>query len=162
MEDLYLGIDPSTTSTGYAVVNSKLELIEYGKVVPENISKELTPAEEMLVQFDAIKALLLKYPFKKVLCEDQFFGENVDTLKKLSRVTGMFLVLSAQHELEIDLIYPSSWRKVYHGTGKAKKRDTCKKVNEDYGLKLRVTKDNDISDAIGIAVTAAKVDAQGE
>jgi Holliday junction resolvasome RuvABC endonuclease subunit len=47
-------------------------------------------------------------------------------------------------------MHPSSWRKVTHGKGNAKKEDTLNWVNEVYDLAL-TAKENDIADAIGIA-----------
>ena len=171
MAEFYLGLDPSTKKSGYAIMNHTAELIEYGvvdlgnqkpkksklkgRVLDEDV-RELTPAEEMLVQHKVFTDLILKYKPKKIVCEDQFFGNNVDTLKKLSRVTGTILLVAAQHNIPIELVYPTQWRKVYHGKGSVKKDDTLKKVNEDFGLKLR-KKDNDISDAIGIAAYAHSI-----
>jgi crossover junction endodeoxyribonuclease RuvC len=159
----YLGLDPSTKSTGYAIVNNHGELLDYGKICPTDNKEAVTPAERILQQYQEITELLInKYPIKKVYCEDQYFGANIDTLKQLSRVTGMVLLVSAQYKVPVELIYPSSWRKVFHGSGKAKKSETLRKVNEMFGLELKLAKHNDISDAIGIAMSAYMTDTMGE
>ena len=160
MEEIYfLGIDPSTKSTGFAVVNQQGVLIEYGKICPDDsLHEAVTPAEKIFIQYNEISALMNKYPFTKVLCEDQFFQNNVDTLKQLSRVSGMVLLISAQYSIPVEMTYPSQWRKIFHGNGKAKKTETLRKVNEMFGLDLKLTKHNDISDAIGIACSGAIAD----
>lgn len=164
MKDIYyLGLDPSTKSTGWAIVNQQGELIDYGKICPTDNKDAITPAEKIHMQYKEITELLInKYPITKVLCEDQYFGSNIDTLKQLSRITGMVLLVSAQYNVPVELIYPSSWRKVFHGSGKAKKSETLRKVNEMFGLDLKLTKHNDISDAIGIAMSAYMTDKLGE
>lgn len=164
VEHFYLGIDPSTKSTGFAVINQSGELIEYGKICPQEVIEDTTatPAEKILTQYEEIHRLITKYPIKQVLCEDQFFGRNIDTLKQLSRVSGMVLLVSAQCNVAVELVYPTSWRKVFHGSGKAKKSETLRKVNEMFNLQLKLSKDNDISDAIGIGMSAFIVDTQGE
>ena len=156
MESYYLGVDPSTKSTGYGVFNQLGELVDYGVITPKKGRPNLRPEEEMYIQYLALKELIEKYMPKQVVCEDQFMKTNVDTLKKLSRVTGNVLLISAQHGIPVELVYPSSWRKVFHGTGKAKKEDTINKVNGLFELGLK-KKDNDIADAIGIAAYALQM-----
>jgi crossover junction endodeoxyribonuclease RuvC len=163
MERYYLGLDPSTKSTGYAVMNQHGELLDYGKICPDDdATNEMSAAQKIFYQYQDIERLIKKYPFTKVLCEDQFFQNNVDTLKKLSRVSGMVLLLCAQNGIPVEMIYPTSWRKVFHGTGKAKKSETLRKVNQMFGLDLKLSKHNDISDAIGICMSAVMVDTMGE
>jgi crossover junction endodeoxyribonuclease RuvC len=148
----YLGIDPSTVATGYSIINDRDELIDYGVLIPD---KDDNFGELMLYKYDILKELVSKYAIVAIGCEDQFNGVNPDTFKKISRVTGLVQLLAAQEEKSLSLYYPSQWRKIFHKTGKAKKRDTLNLVNERYNLSLRV-KDNDISDAIGIAWTCMK------
>lgn len=124
------------------------DIIESGKIdIPENESE----AGKILFQIDRIEILAKKYPLTAILCEDQFQQFNVDTLKKLSKVVGAVLYIFKKHEMEAELIYPTAWRKIFHGSGKAKKQDTFHKVVALYDFKdLKFTKDNDHTDAIGI------------
>lgn len=148
----YLGIDPSTKATGYGIINDKDELIDYGVLCPNS---DMNFGDLMLYKYDHLKELVREHQIIGIGCEDQYSGVNPDTFKKLSRVTGLVQLLAAQHELPLELFYPSSWRKVFHNTGKAKKRDTLNLVNHKHGIKL-LFKENDISDAIGIAHTTMK------
>lgn len=148
---IYLGVDPSKKSTGYAIFNDNYELLTYG-VIQEDESD--TQSNYITLQYDTLNALIEEYKVTHIVCEDQYFGQNVDTLKKLTRAMTVSLLLAGQHGLDIQLKYPSSWRKIYHGTGKANKRATFKKVKEDFGFKdFKFTTHNDITDAIGIAWT---------
>lgn len=145
----FLGLDPSTKCTGYCVMDEKHNIIESGRIkmpVSDNI------AEKIYYQIDLLEKLLEKYSISHILCEDQFSKLNINTVKQLSRVVGAILYLAKKHEISIELIYPTSWRKVFHGYGKAKKEDTFHKVCAIYEIdNFTFKKDNDETDSIGIA-----------
>lgn len=144
----FLGLDPSTKCTGYCVMNENKDLIEYGKIDISNIDNH---GEKLAVQYKAIEKLVEKYRPAKVLCEDQFSKVNVDTLKKLSRTTGTYMLLANLKGIPFETIFPTSWRKIFHGYGSAKKEETFDKVCTIYEFSnLNFKKDNDITDAIGI------------
>lgn len=148
----YLGIDPSTKCTGYCVMDENHNIIESGKVI---IPEDATEAEKIFFQMTALEKLFKKYIFQKVLIEDQYGRNNIDTLKKLSKTSGAYLYLGYKYTKNISTIYPTSWRKVFHGNGKASKKDTFLKVCAIYELDdWKYTKDNDRSDAVGIAWAA--------
>jgi Holliday junction resolvasome RuvABC endonuclease subunit len=159
MMDYYLGLDPSALSAGYCVIDSSGQPIVYGKW-----SYSECNSESLLEQQKELDRLLEEFPCKKAFCEDQFFGNNPDTLKKLSRVTGVMLMTCAKHGIEVELVYPAQWRKIFHGDGKKHdKRSTFNKVVEDYGFKkFKFTKDNDITDAVGIAKALQMAETEAE
>ncbi|MES9681717.1 crossover junction endodeoxyribonuclease RuvC [Gottfriedia acidiceleris] len=145
----FLGLDPSTACTGFCVMDEKHDIIEAGKI---DISKIDDHGEKLAVQYNHIKSLLERYEITKILCEDQFAKVNIDTLKKLSRTSGAYLLLAHLSGVEFEFTFPNSWRKVFHGSGKAKKEDTFHKVVAIYEFEnLTFKKDNDLTDAIGIA-----------
>lgn len=145
----YLGLDPSTKCTGYCVMDDKYDIIESGKI---EMPKDGSESDKIFYQIEHIEALLQKYTISNILCEDQFSKLNIDTVKKLSKVVGAILYIARKYSINIELIYPTSWRKVFHGYGKAKKEDTFHKVIAIYELEnLKFAKDNDMTDAIGIA-----------
>jgi crossover junction endodeoxyribonuclease RuvC len=148
MADNYLGIDPSTVASGYGIINSNGELIDWGVVKPNK--RKLNEAQQAAFQYAAFTELITKYNIKGIACEDQHRGPNADTLKKLSRVTGYMILLAGQHEVPIELYHPSSWRKTSLGKGNAKKEDSVNWVNEKYELLLDVKKHNDIAEGIGV------------
>jgi Holliday junction resolvasome RuvABC endonuclease subunit len=143
----YLGLDPSPTSAGYCIIDASGQLITYGKWSQSEYS-----TQGLLVQQNELDRLLEEYPCTKAFCEDQFFGNNIDILKKLSRVTGVMLSTCAKHKVEVQLVYPAEWRKIFHGDGKKHdKKSTFIKVKKDYGFDdFKFSTHNDITDAIGI------------
>lgn len=151
MADNYLGIDPSTVSTGYAVMDSNGDLIDWGVIKPDK--KKLTEPQQAAFQYNELAAIIEKHNVKGIGCEDQHRGPNADTFKKLSRVSGYLILLAGQYDLPLELYHPSSWRKTVLGKGNAKKKETIDWANDTYDLLLRL-KDNDIADAIGIVKAA--------
>lgn len=152
MEEFYLGIDPSTVSTGYAVVNSKGELVDYGVIKP---TSSLEAHKKLHYQYTKIEDIMKNYQIKSIFSEEQFGGANMDTLKKLCQVTGVVMLMAAQYGVGFEIKYPASWRKMFHGNGAVKKADTLLLVNEMFGLELKKSQ-NDISDAVGLAMCAYK------
>lgn len=157
-EYYYMGVDPSTVSTGYSVFHSNGDLVDWGVIRPNK--KKLTEPQQAAFQYNALNEIMKKYNIVGVGCEDQHRGPNVDTLKKLCRVTGYVILLAGLYDVPLKLYHPSSWRKVANGKGNATKQETIDWANETYNLLLRV-KDNDIADGIGIGY-AAMVDLLGD
>ena len=146
-----LGIDPSTVSTGYAVMNEEGKLLTWGVIKPNK--KKLTEPQQAVFQYQTLAELIEKWEVKAIGCEDQHRGPNPDTFKKLSRISGYLMLLAGQYDLPFELFHPSAWRKTIHGKGNAKKEDTLNWAIVTYGLSL-TPKDNDIADAIGICKAA--------
>lgn len=143
----FIGIDPSTSSTGYAVINEKKELIDYGK-----IKGSADDPKSFAQLYSSLFDLFTKYPPTSVYCETQFIGVNRATSIKLIRPTGVVLAVVGNWNTQFNFSAPSSWRKLFQGEGKWSKKDTYTFVKERYPDILgSFTKDNDISDAIGIA-----------
>lgn len=144
----YLGIDPSTSSTGYGVLGEDGELLAWGAIAPDK--KTLTDAECLNFQAQAISEVLQNYDIQGVVCEDQFQGPNSLTYKQLCRISGGFILLAGMMDIRIEIMTPGQWRKATHGKGNVDKKFTQKWVNETYD-KAFLVKHNDITDAIGIA-----------
>lgn len=145
----FLGLDPSTKCTGYCVMDMNYEIIESGRI---DMPKNGDEGEKIFYQIERLQLVLNKYEIIEILSEDQFSKLNIDTLKKLSRVQGAILYLSKRNNIPITTIYPNSWRKIFHGSGKAKKEHTFDKVVALYNFTDFIfKKDNDETDAIGIA-----------
>lgn len=149
----YIGIDPSTSRTGYAVLNEKGELIDKGA-----IPAKADDPKAFHFLYEELKNLLLKYKPKAIVCEQQYGGSNMNTMIKLVRPTGLVLAAAGSlgEDISFDFLASSSWRKIYHtGTEyekKYNKRNSFAVTKSLFpGSVTSFNKDNDISDAIGIA-----------
>lgn len=147
----YLGLDPSSLSTGWAVVDEEKKPLEWG------IIKGRTDNPKSFIKLhNELNDIIEKYNIEAVSIEDTFYSMNIDTLKKLVRPTGIILYMVGVHELEHEFIMPASWRKRFMGNGRASKRETYDYVNEKYELGFdSFNKFNDLTDAIGIAWSCA-------
>jgi len=141
-----MGVDPSTTHTGYGIINEKGELVAWGVIHPK---EDWAEAQKIGYQYHELKVLLEQYEVCHIACEDQFSAKNPDTFKKLCRTSAAVMMLSYEYQTTLELYYPSEWRKVCHGTGKVTKAITRKWVNQQFGANFQA-KDHDITDAIGI------------
>lgn len=143
----FMGIDPATQKAGFAVLDQDGKLLDKGQI---SKAKDMTEGEGYLHHYRTYKDIIEKYNVTHIGCEDQFSSVNKDTFKKLSRMSGCVIMLADEMEIPLSMYYPVSWRKLTHSRGDATKDDTLWWVEQKYGLKL-LKKENDISDAIGIA-----------
>jgi crossover junction endodeoxyribonuclease RuvC len=144
---MFLGLDPSTKSTGWAIIKKTGELVNYGVICPD---KDLTERDKIAFQQIGMRQIIHDNKVEAIACEDQFFANNVDTLKKLVRVSSIAMLVSINEGVPLTMYFPAQWRKITHDTGKANKALTRKWVNETFNKKF-LAKENDITDAIGIA-----------
>lgn len=164
----FIGIDPSTSSTGYAVVNEKKELMDCGRI--EGLADDPKSFSHL---YKRIVQLLTDYPPSGITCETQFIGPNRETSIKLIRPTGVILAAAGDWDVSFDFLAPSSWRHMYQGAGKWSKRDTYDFTMKQYPELIRrfepeallkngktsmvrmYNNCNDMTDAIGIACACA-------
>lgn len=147
-----LSLDLSTKSSGWAVFED-LKLVEYGCIT--SASTDLI--KRIHIMTDGIKEILNKYTIDKIIVEEvrpEGMGKNNATHRALMWLQAglAFLVHDEFNKIEIEYIYPSSWRAacgIKNGRGitrmSAKELD-IKFVKETYNLEVN----DDIADAIGI------------
>lgn len=172
MENVIIGLDMSTKSSGYSVFKDG-KLIKYGlwKQKPEILWRE-----RCINMGNELSKLIENYLPNYIYCEDTILsgecGNNVQTVKQLSVLQGIVLGVCAVHNVKIEFLMPSKWRSdlgVYDGTRDGTKRPVMKKktidkVNDIFGMKLyydldkpkSIKNEDDIGDAIGIAWSQIK------
>lgn len=148
---MYMGVDPSTSSTGVSVFSDTGELLHV-----EVVKGKADDAESFYRLFERLDHLVEEYAVKEILFESQFASINKSTLIKLVRPTGVVLAVGGKHGIPVTQKMPASWRKVFHDEcgkvekGNPDKKDTFRIVKERFGIVTSYNKDNDKSDAIGI------------
>ena len=164
MNNIYMGIDASTTCTGISVFADK-KLIYYGAVKPQGDNWR----ERLMNEGPELKAVMKKYQPEKFYMEDvpkEAHGGS-STLIILGAVQGYILGIASSLSIPIEFIAPTSWRSkagMFDGTKEGKKREVLKQkailmANEKFGLELKWVSpsskknEDDIAEAILICAS---------
>ena len=152
---MIIGVDPSLSSTGYAVLDDKGKLIDYGKLISGPTMKE----EDRICKItNNLKKIIEKYKIEKVVMENQFFGKNPKTLMQLSRLRGAITYMARMMECDLFYLTPAEARKALMGNGSAKKIDIANYIRAnivDLGEFIDdkcKAKNSDVYDSIAIAI----------
>ena len=164
---IIMGIDASTTSTGWAIFDDK-ELKAYGLIKPngEDWRERIGNQSPQLVE------IISKYKPEKIYMEDvPLKSKYPKVLVQLGAVQGFIYGVTASVHVPVVFLGPSEWRSpmgLFNGTREGTKRDELKKksiekANKLFGLDLlwvspKSTKnEDDIADAVLIAYSQIKV-----
>lgn len=153
-----LGIDSSTTSTGWGVIDTRFEdnlrLIDYGTIKPpkaETIDRIISITKE-------VKNLMWLYKPELVVIEEMNVTRNMKTIRALSGlITELEVMLRNRRALYVKMT-PSEWRSSV-GIRCKNDRKMLKKASVEYVLEKYNEKVNDDeADAICIAEAGSKVE----
>lgn len=162
-DTLILGLDISTKSTGWSVVQYKSNistLIAYG-----TITRKKMDIGEMLVFFEQeLEQIISLYNLDVISAEAPFVGSNRLTIQRLSMFHGVMLMTAKKHELPVTYYSVMTLKSKVLGGVKTKKADGTKKTGEE--MKQEVSDklhemfhiqdkidNNDITDSISACVT---------
>ena len=149
---MIIGIDPGSNLTGIAVLDDQRKLIHYEDINTKNTDI----AKSVVAVSQRISELILLYKPTVIICEDQFMGKNVKTLKTLSYIKGSVILMAAINDIPFVDYAPCFIKKSYTGSGRATKDDIRQLVKKEYNIDVS----NDTADAIAIANTY--ITAQGD
>ena len=127
---MILGLDASTKKTGYALLNNKDSIFEYGLIE----SEEKDFFERVKKMFFSIRAIIKNNEnIQFIIIEDVpvNYKNNLKTAKDLSVLQGLILSLSFEFNIPVKLYNPSAHRSLnglYDGTREGMKRDFQKKT----------------------------------
>jgi len=139
-----LGLDVSASSTGWAVLNnSKLLKNSFGVIECGKLS-----IPDCIYCFgSSLEKIINKHKLDAIVIEDTFLRFNVKTLKLLCYLAGVAVYLSK--DKKVFLMTVKEVRKILEVTDKKGVFDF---VVDKYKLNLNFIKDNDITDAIAVAL----------
>jgi len=160
-----MGIDASTTSTGWSIFKDD-KLIANGVIKPKGSDWR----NKIQQEFPLLCKIIDKYKPDKAFIEDVPLKDGKITLVKLGAVQGMVLSVMAFKEVPVEFLSPSDWRGalgLYDGTREGTKREVLKKkaiemVNKKFGLNLlwvapkSKLNEDDTAEAILIAYSQVK------
>ncbi len=96
--------------------------------------------------------LIKTYPTLNIIAiEDQFYSKSVNTVKALSYIKGLLMVLSELYQKQYMELTPTNIKLNVGGHGHTPKDDIQKIIEDKYNIKCE---EQDVSDAIAIAMAA--------
>lgn len=141
-----LGLDTSTTSTGYAVIDNG-KILCYGTIKPP---KDYELLDKIIYIEKEVKELLSKKKVEFVVVEELSVMRNGNITKALAGLLYHLLVEFQKRELLVVKPRPSEWRAICHIKGK--KREELKQSAINYvQQKYNIIVNDDEADAICIA-----------
>ena len=108
---ILLAIDPSLSSTGFAVFDEDGKLIEYGKQTTGN---KIIEEDRICKIANKIKTLIEKYKIEVVVMETQFFSKNAKTSMQLSRLRGAITYVCRGLNVDMKYLTPAEARKLQY------------------------------------------------
>jgi crossover junction endodeoxyribonuclease RuvC len=145
---IILGVDPSTVSTGWAIMDGEGHLIDYGAI---RCSSKIPVYIRIYTIYRDLLQVAHKYKVTEAAVEDQFMKSNPKTLKALSNVKATVMLIAAELEIPYTEYAPMSIKKAFTDNGNASKADMIAMARGKYQIEENIV--DDIADAIGIACT---------
>ncbi len=147
---LVLGVDPSSTNTGYGFVEyskRKARYVACGCIRPREDEFE----DRLVYMFDEMTRLIGDYAPGQGAIETTFFGKDATAAAKLGQARGVLLIAMRKAGLPIAHYAPTMVKRSVTGNGQATKQQVQFMVARSLGLK-ELPKPLDASDALAIAL----------
>ena len=147
---LVLGVDPSSTSTGYGFVEyskRKARYVACGCIRPRKGEFE----DRLVYMFDEMTRLIGEYVPDEGAVETTFFGKDATAAAKLGQARGGLIIAMRKAGLPIAHYTPTVVKRSVTGNGQATKQQVQFMVARSLGMKER-PKPLDASDALAIAL----------
>ena len=144
---LVLGLDPSSTCTGYGLVRKQGRKLLYEDCGCFRSRPGASFAGRLQTMYDGVVALLEVQRPDAVALESSFYGRDPDAAAKLGEARGVLRLALVQSGFETALYSPAQVKKAVAGNGQA----TKEAVQEMVGRLLKMTelpRPLDASDAL--------------
>ena len=149
---IILGIDPGSRVTGYGVIRShgnRLEFLDCGVVRVEMKSH----AERLQTIFKGISQVVEKHKPTEVAIEEVFVGRNASSALKLGQARGAAMVACLQYDIYMAEYSARSVKSSVTGSGSAEKQQVQHMVRAILSFTGELTED--AADGLAIAVCHA-------
>lgn len=168
MNKYILSIDPSLSSTGYAVINyDTSELINVEKFTTSSKNSDDFRINEIVTKLFSVAAT---YPVTEVVLEDGFVGPSQRSSLQLATLRGAIIGVFQFNRYSVYHMQPASIRKALGCGGHAKKDEVAMAIINLYGPENKIikrigpysdkqnkSKTSDMYDAIGIGLAYTKL-----
>tara|TARA_B110000444_G_scaffold219230_1_gene219254 strand:- start:316 stop:834 length:519 start_codon:yes stop_codon:yes gene_type:complete len=153
---IILGIDPGSRITGYGLINSvgnKLEYISCGCV---KTSGDSLP-ERLKIIFTEICQVIEEYSPQQAAIEEVFMGKNASSALKLGQARGSAMVACLSHELPVAEYSARKVKQAVVGAGGADKLQVQHMVKALLSISDNIAED--AADALAVAICHANTEA---
>lgn len=149
---IVLGIDPSSTSTGYGLIEEtrrrQCRFVDCGCIRP---GAGLAFEDRLVFIYDRLSKILEQSAPDAVAIESTFFGKDAQAAAKLGQARGVILLAVRQAGLPVAHYPPAEVKKAVVGGGQATKEQVRFMVCRLLGLR-ELPGPLDASDALAIAL----------
>lgn len=164
---IVMGIDGSTTSSGWAIFESEgCKRLGSGRIKPKGDDWR----EKVQQECEAFKNIIEQYRPQVIYMEDVPMKDGKSTIMKLGAVQGIIICLASQYKIKASFLLPSEWRSglgLFDGTRQGTHREILKRkavetANKLFGLELAWVKEkskqneDDEAEALLIAYSQIK------
>ena len=149
-----IGVDPGLASTGWGVVestNEKLQYIAHG-CIETSIKHER--GERLVLIYDSFLEVLKTHKPHKAAIENLYFGKNVSSAMSVAEARGVILMALTASGLPVTELTPNAIKKAVVGVTRADKKQIQKMIALILNLP-ELPKPAHAADALGAAVCAA-------
>lgn len=145
-----IGVDPGSTATGYGIIKkngTRSSHVASGVIRPNKAAGHSRRLWEIHRELDAV---IREHRPSVMVVESLFYGDNSQSLMKLSQVRGVILLLGENHNMSIFEYSPMEIKKGLTGYGRADKSQMVFMVAKI--LNLTPFKSADEADAVAMAL----------
>lgn len=145
-----LAIDPGYDRCGWAIMDQKAKLIEFGCITTE---KSQSFFERLSVVLKELSTKITQYKCAELAIETLFFSKNVKTAMRVAEVRGAITGLCLTNNMSIFEYSPVAIKQAATGNGKADKKAVEKMVRLQLKLANSEKILDDALDALAIGIT---------
>lgn len=139
-----MALDASLSNTGIAIVDKHKQIIKLHTIS----TKPTASLGSRLIEISTtIEELIKQYNIELILLEGQYMGGSL----QCGFVLGNIYRIAEEQRLAVKTYQPTTIKKVVTGSGKAKKSDMKKYIEEIFNLKAR--SNEHVRDALGLVHT---------
>jgi crossover junction endodeoxyribonuclease RuvC len=148
---IVIGIDPSSTSTGYGLLEYRQRrgcYIDCGCIRPP---RSQAFEDRLVFIYERLCQIIVAHAPQEAAIETTFFGKDAEAAAKLGQARGVLLLALRQAALPITGYTPAQVKKAIAGNGQATKKQVQYMIARLLGLK-EIPRPLDASDALAIAL----------
>jgi len=145
-EKVYLGVDPGTVVTGYAILKGGTPL-DFGCIRPP---KKLPLSSRYYIIFTSLRHLIQQHSPVEMAIETPFINKNPQSALKLGSALGCAIIAAKESDLRVFRYSPREVKQGITALGSASKEDVAAIIQATFNLQK--VQSVDATDALAIAL----------